>query len=69
EPPRRPAALRLVLTAGALLGAATAARFREAFGLPVHVFYGASECGGICYDRTGDAAERGTVGTPVDGVQ
>ena len=37
-------------------------------GRPVHAFYGASECGGICYDRDGDAAERGTVGTPVEGV-
>ena len=45
------------------------ARFRERFGLPVHVFYGASECGGICYDREGGAAERGTVGTPVEGVR
>jgi acyl-CoA synthetase (AMP-forming)/AMP-acid ligase II len=33
------------------------------------VFYGASECGGICYDREGGAAERGTVGAPVDGVE
>ncbi|HJX28326.1 MAG TPA: class I adenylate-forming enzyme family protein, partial [Thermoanaerobaculia bacterium] len=69
EPPPRPSALRLVLTAGAVLGPATAGRFRETFGLPVHVFYGASECGGICYDRVGDAGERGTVGTPVEGVQ
>jgi len=69
EPPRRPPTLRLVLTAGAPLGPATAGRFRETFGLPVHVFYGASECGGICYDREGDAGERGTVGQPVEGVQ
>lgn len=69
EPPRRPPTLRLVLTAGAPLGAATAHRFRETFGLPVHVFYGASECGGICYDREGDAGERGTVGAPVEGVR
>jgi long-chain acyl-CoA synthetase len=69
EPPRRPPTLRLVLTAGALLAPATAGGFRETFGLPVHVFYGASECGGICYDREGSAGERGTVGTPVDGVQ
>src|SRR5262249_22302960 len=48
---------------------ATARRFRETFGLPVHVFYGASECGGICYDREGGAGERGTVGTPVEGVE
>lgn len=69
EPPRRPPTLRLVLTAGAPLAPATAGRFRETFGLPVHVFYGASECGGICYDREGDAGERGTVGTPVEGVR
>ncbi|HEX3130288.1 MAG TPA: fatty acid--CoA ligase family protein [Thermoanaerobaculia bacterium] len=69
EPPDWPASLRLVLTAGAPLSPATAARFRETFGLPVHVFYGASECGGICYDREGTAGERGTVGTPVEGVR
>jgi long-chain acyl-CoA synthetase len=69
EPPPRPASLRLVITAGAPLAAATSARFRETFGLPVHVFYGSSECGGICYDREGGAAERGTVGSPVEGVR
>lgn len=69
EPPPRPPSLRRVVTAGAPLMAATSARFREIFGLPVHVFYGSSECGGICYDREGGAAERGTVGSPVDGVR
>ncbi|MEA2560384.1 MAG: long-chain acyl-CoA synthetase [Acidobacteriota bacterium] len=69
DPPPWPAALRLVLTAGAPLSPVTASRFRETFGLPVHVFYGASECGGICYDREGTAGERGTVGTPVEGVR
>lgn len=69
EPPPRPECLRLVITAGAPLSAATSARFRELFGIPVHVFYGASECGGICYDREGGAAERGTVGAPVSGVR
>jgi long-chain acyl-CoA synthetase len=69
EPPAWPGSLRLVLTAGAPLSPATAVRFRETFGLPVHVFYGASECGGICYDREGTAGERGTVGTPVEGVR
>jgi len=69
DPPPRPDSLRLVITAGAPLAAATSARFRERFGLPVHVFYGSSECGGICYDREGGAAERGTVGSPVDGVR
>jgi len=69
ETPPLPATLRLVISAGATLPFPIAARFREAFGLPVHVFYGASEAGGICYDREGGAAERGTVGTPVDGVR
>jgi long-chain acyl-CoA synthetase len=57
-----------VLAAGAPLPASTAAAFRATTGRPVHVFYGASECGGISYDRKGDAAERGAVGTAVDGV-
>lgn len=69
EPPPLPASLRLVITAGAPLSPATSERFREVFGIPVHVFYGASECGGICYDREGGAAERGTVGAPVEGVR
>jgi long-chain acyl-CoA synthetase len=69
EPPARPESLRLVMTAGAPLAPGTSQRFHEAFGLPVHVFYGASECGGICYDREGGAAERGTVGAPVEGVR
>ena len=68
SPPPLPATLRLVMAAGAPLPAETSAAFRERFGLPVHVFYGASECGGICYDREGGAAERGTVGAPVAGV-
>jgi long-chain acyl-CoA synthetase len=67
--PGRPRGLRLVIAAGAPLSAHTASGFREIFGLPVHVFYGASECGGICYDREGGAAERGSVGTPVEGVE
>jgi acyl-CoA synthetase (AMP-forming)/AMP-acid ligase II len=67
--PGRPRSLRLVIAAGAPLSAHTASGFREIFGLPVHVFYGASECGGICYDREGGAAERGSVGTPVEGVE
>jgi len=68
EAPAWPASLRTVISAGAPLSPATAARFRGRFGLPVHVFYGASECGGIAYDREGAAAERGTVGTAIQGV-
>jgi long-chain acyl-CoA synthetase len=69
EPPPWPASLRHVISAGAPLSAETAALFHRRSGRYVHVFYGASECGGIAYDRRGDAALRGTVGTPVDGVE
>ncbi|MCC7127143.1 MAG: long-chain fatty acid--CoA ligase [Acidobacteria bacterium] len=67
-PPAWPTSVRRVITAGAVLHVAPAVAFRRRYGRPIHVFYGSSECGGICYDREGDAAERGTVGTPVDGV-
>jgi acyl-CoA synthetase (AMP-forming)/AMP-acid ligase II len=67
-PPAWPATLRRVIAAGAPLPPETASAFRARTGHAVHVFYGASECGGIAYDRAGDAAERGTVGTPVEGV-
>lgn len=69
RPPAWPPSIRLVISASAPLPPATAARFRETYAQPVHVFYGASECGGICYDRDGGAAERGTIGPPVDGVR
>jgi long-chain acyl-CoA synthetase len=68
-PPAWPETLRTVISAGATLHAETAARFREAFGRNAHVFYGASESGGIAYDRDGRAALRGTVGTPIEGVR
>ena len=67
-PPVWPHALRTVISAGAPLHPETAARFRETFGRDAHVFYGASECGGIAYDPEGGAAMRGTVGRPIDGV-
>jgi long-chain acyl-CoA synthetase len=69
EPVSWPDCLRLVISAGAPLDPVVARAFRRRFGRPVHVFYGASEVGGICYDREGSAGERGTVGTPVDGVE
>ena len=68
-PPPWPDSIRLVISAGALLPGATAAQFRQTYGQAVHTFYGSSECGGMCYDREGGAAERGTVGAPVDGVR
>lgn len=69
EPPPLPGSLRRIISAGAPLKPSTATRFREIHDQPVHVFYGASECGGIAFDRTGTAGERGAVGTPVEGVE
>jgi len=69
RPPAWPESLRRTIAAGAPLAPETARAFRERWGRPVHVFYGASECGGIAYDRDGGAAERGTVGSAVDGVR
>jgi acyl-coenzyme A synthetase/AMP-(fatty) acid ligase len=61
--------LRLCISAGAPLSPSTAQAFRERFGKKVHTFYGASECGGICYDATEDDAEEpGLVGQPLRGV-
>src|SRR6185295_19399004 len=48
EPPAWPAQIRLAISAGALLAPQIAARFRATYGVPIHVFYGSSECGGIC---------------------
>lgn len=63
-------ALRLVISAGAPLESAIRVAFKSRFGLPIHNFYGSSETGGLCYDRTGEGTtEAGTtVGTPLKGV-
>jgi len=62
--------LRLAVSAGAALPAELAGAFSEKFGLRVHNFYGASETGGICYDKTGEATFTGrSVGTPMEGVR
>ena len=60
--------LRLCISAGAPLQPAIAERFRQKFGLSIHSFYGASECGGICYDRGGTKAAEGFVGQPMKHV-
>ena len=63
------ASLRLVISAGAPLAPEDAAAFAGKFGQRVHGFYGASETGGISYDRTGEATLAGrSVGTPMEGV-
>jgi long-chain acyl-CoA synthetase len=65
----RPRSLRLVISAGAPLAPEIAQRFHARFGLKIHNFYGASETGGICYDRTGNATLAGrSVGKPLAGV-
>jgi len=61
--------LRLCISAGAPLSIAVAKKFFEKFKQPIHSFYGASECGGICYDRHGTTFEDGLVGQPMQGVE
>ena len=61
--------LRKVISAGAPLRPEVARAFHERFGLPVQNFYGSSETGGICFDRTGEATLTGrSIGTPLEGV-
>jgi acyl-coenzyme A synthetase/AMP-(fatty) acid ligase len=60
--------LRLCISAGAPLPIATAKKFQEKFGLRIHSFYGASECGGICYDREAANEVEGFVGAPMKDV-
>ena len=67
--------LQRVISAGAPLRPAAAAAFRARFGVPIRNFYGSSETGGVCFDRTGEAgttaAEEGggiSVGQPLEGV-
>jgi len=62
--------LRLAISAGAPLPAEVAQRFQQRFGRKIHNFYGASETGGICYDKTGNASLAGlSVGCPLPGVR
>jgi long-chain acyl-CoA synthetase len=60
--------LRLCISAGTPLAAVVAREFGQKFKLPIHSFYGASECGGICYDRDATDEREGFVGQPVKGV-
>ena len=60
--------LRLCISAGAPLPVAVGKKFQEKFKLPIHSFYGASECGGICYGREATHKIEGFVGTPMEDV-
>lgn len=62
--------VRLCISAGAPLRVAVADEFRACFGRKLHSFYGATECGGICFDTTPDPISiEGWVGTPLPGVR
>jgi acyl-coenzyme A synthetase/AMP-(fatty) acid ligase len=61
--------LRLAISAGAPLSPEVARAFFERYRLKIHNFYGSSETGGICFDKTGEASLHGrSVGKPVAGV-
>jgi long-chain acyl-CoA synthetase len=60
--------LRLCISAGAPLPISVAQKFREKFKIPIHSFYGASECGGICYDRDAANDIEGFVGAAMKDV-
>lgn len=68
--PSLPDSLRLCISAGAPLSPALGRDFFEKFHRKIHTFYGASECGGICYDATGAIIDLdGFVGEPLQGVE
>jgi acyl-coenzyme A synthetase/AMP-(fatty) acid ligase len=61
--------VRLAISAGAVLGPEIARDFFARHKIRIHNFYGSSETGGICYDRTGAATLAGrSVGKPMRGV-
>jgi acyl-CoA synthetase (AMP-forming)/AMP-acid ligase II len=65
----RLASLRLAISAGAPLTAEVARAFFGRYRLKIHNFYGSSETGGICYDRSGEATLQGrSVGKALAGV-
>jgi len=61
--------LRLVISAGGPLPRETAMLFNRKYHRKIRNFYGASETGGIAYDRTGQSGLRGdATGKPLPGV-
>lgn len=61
--------VRLVVSAGAPLQPQVVRNFFDRYSVKIHNFYGSSETGGICYDRTGSASLTGrSLGKPLDGV-
>lgn len=65
-----PSSIRLAISAGAPLPVELERFLFERDGIKVHNFLGASECGGIAYDRTAEPRSDWTVaGTAMKGVQ
>ncbi len=65
-----PKNVKLGISAGAPLPLSLECEIYQAHGLKVHNFLGASECGGIAYDRTEEPrTDAGCVGTVMQGVQ
>jgi acyl-CoA synthetase (AMP-forming)/AMP-acid ligase II len=64
-----PSSLRLAISAGAPLPCALEDEVFRQFGVKLHNFYGASECGGIAYDATSAPRSDGAcAGTPIRNV-
>jgi long-chain acyl-CoA synthetase len=63
-----PPGLALLVSAGARLERATVQAFHARFGVKIHSFYGASECGGITFDGDEAVDDLATVGRPLPGV-
>jgi acyl-CoA synthetase (AMP-forming)/AMP-acid ligase II len=62
--------LRCVISAGAPLPVIARERFARAFGVRPRTFYGATECGGIAFDREGDGdLPEGCVGVALERVR
>ena len=63
-------ALRLCISAGAPLSKAVGENFSRNLGVKIHTFYGASECGGICYDASEEPIyEESFLGQPMRNVE
>ena len=64
-----PPSLTRLVSAGAPLEPDVAERFRAAFGVKIHSFYGTSETGGIAFDDDDGPAAKGFVGRALPGVE
>jgi long-chain acyl-CoA synthetase len=64
-----PNAIAVAISAGAPLPVDWEQEIHQTSGLKIHNFYGASECGGIAYDKTNNPRHNGSLtGSAMDGV-